>query len=99
VGSPDAEITLEANPGAIAEGYLAELREVGVNRLSFGMQSVHSAELKLFARQNDADAVADAVTDARRSGFDNVSLDLIFGVPHQTLAMWRESVETAVALR
>src|SRR5258708_23353294 len=95
----DVEITLEANPGAIAEGYLAELREVGVNRLSFGMQSAHAAELKLFARQQDVEGVADAVTDARRSGFDNVSLDLIFGVPHQTLAMWRESVEMALALR
>ena len=94
----DAEITLEANPGAIADGYLAELRTVGANRLSLGMQSAHATELKLFARQHDVVAVADAVTDARRSGFDNVSLDLIFGVPHQTLAMWHESVETALAL-
>ncbi len=94
----DAEITLEANPGAIDRGYLTALRESGVNRLSIGMQSAHTQELRLFARQHGVEAVARTVEDARRAGFDNVSLDLIYGVPQQTLAMWRESVSAALAL-
>ncbi len=96
--SPDVEITLEANPGTVDTRYLCTLRETGVNRLSLGMQSAHSQELRLFARQHGLDAVIESVADARRAGFENVSLDLIYGVPNQTLDMWRESVETALEL-
>jgi oxygen-independent coproporphyrinogen III oxidase len=96
--TPDAEITLEVNPGSIDGEYLCRLRETGVNRLSVGMQSAHAQELKLFARQHGVEAVARTVGDARRAGFDNLSLDLIYGVPHQTLEMWRESVAAALAL-
>ncbi|MEP7284433.1 MAG: radical SAM family heme chaperone HemW [Chloroflexota bacterium] len=99
---PTVEITLEANPGSIgadyADGYFAQLRETGINRLSIGMQSAQAGELRMFARQHDVQAVAATFEQARRAGFDNISLDLIFGVPHQTLAMWRESVEAALAL-
>ncbi len=95
----DVEITVEANPGSIDGDYLQQLYAAGVNRLSIGMQSAHAQELRMFARQHDVDDVARTVQDARVAGFDNVSLDLIYGVPHQTLAMWRESVETALALR
>jgi oxygen-independent coproporphyrinogen III oxidase len=95
----DAEITLEVNPGSIDRDYLSRLREVGVNRLSIGMQSAHAQELRLFARQHGVDAVAQSVEDARWAGFDNVSLDLIFGIPHQTLAMWRDSAAAALALK
>jgi oxygen-independent coproporphyrinogen III oxidase len=94
----DAEITLEANPGSIDHDYLCRLRDAGVNRLSIGMQSAHTQELRLFARQHGVDAVATTVDAARRAGFDNLSLDLIYGVPHQTLDMWRESVAAALAL-
>jgi oxygen-independent coproporphyrinogen-3 oxidase len=93
-----AEITLEANPGSIDQDYLGRLREIGVNRLSVGMQSAHAIELKLFARQHSAAAVAETVRAARAAGFDNLSLDLIYGVPHQTLDMWQDSVRAAVAL-
>jgi oxygen-independent coproporphyrinogen-3 oxidase len=96
--SPDVEITLEANPGTIDDDYLGRLRETGVNRLSVGMQSAHAQELKLFARQHDVDDVAQTVSAARRAGFDNVNLDLIYGVPHQTLELWRASVQAALAL-
>jgi oxygen-independent coproporphyrinogen-3 oxidase len=96
--TPDAEITVEANPGSIDGDYLAQLRATGVNRLSIGMQSAHARELRMFARQHDADAVMHTVSAARRAGFDNLSLDLIYGVPHQTLDMWQASVEAALAL-
>jgi len=95
----NAEITLESNPGSLEPGYLEGLRAAGVNRLSFGMQSAHSAELQLFARQHDFAAVGEAMQQARRAGFENVSLDLIYGVPHQTLEGWRYSVEAALALQ
>jgi oxygen-independent coproporphyrinogen-3 oxidase len=95
---PDVEITLEANPGSIGDDYLGRLRETGVNRLSVGMQSAHAQELKLFARQHDVDDVARTISAARRAGFDNLNLDLIYGVPYQTLDMWRVSVEAALAL-
>ncbi len=97
--TPDVEATLEINPGSIDHEYLHRLRETGVNRLSVGMQSAHAQELKLFARQHGIEAVARTVDDARQAGFDNLSLDLIYGAPHQTLAMWRESVAAALALR
>jgi oxygen-independent coproporphyrinogen-3 oxidase len=96
--APDAEITVEANPGSIDGDYLSQLRATGVNRLSIGMQSAHASELHMFARQHDADTVARTIIDARRAGFDNLSLDLIYGVPNQTLDMWRTSVEAALAL-
>jgi oxygen-independent coproporphyrinogen-3 oxidase len=94
----DSEVTLEINPGSIDASYFSRLRETGVNRLSFGMQSAQANELRMFARQHDVDAVVSNVEAARRAGFDNLSLDLIFGVPHQTLDMWRESLQTALAL-
>lgn len=97
--APGCEITLESNPGSIDGTYLDHLRATGVNRLSLGMQSAHVQELRLFARQHDTDAVAQAVEQARQAGFDNVSLDLIYGVPNQTLEMWRESVAVALSLR
>jgi oxygen-independent coproporphyrinogen III oxidase len=92
------EITLEVNPGSIDGSYFPQILEAGVNRLSFGMQSAHTNELRLFARQHDVDAVIHNFQTARRAGFDNISLDLIFGVPHQTLEMWRETLRTALAL-
>jgi oxygen-independent coproporphyrinogen-3 oxidase len=96
--APDVEITLEANPGSVDGEYLYRLRSTGVNRLSIGMQSAHAQELRLFARQHEAGAVGKTVADARRAGFDNLSLDLIYGVPNQTLTLWRESVEAALVL-
>jgi len=98
VVSPDAEITLEANPESLSTNYLAALRAAGVNRLSIGMQSARPEDLHLFARQHDLNDVSLAVRGARKAGFTNVSLDLIYGVPGQTLAAWRESLEAALAL-
>lgn len=95
----DAEITLEVNPGSIDAAYFVALRESGVNRLSIGMQSAHESELRLFQRDHGVDAVPITVERARAAGFDSLSLDLIYGVPNQTLAMWEASVQAALALK
>ncbi len=94
----DAEISLEANPDDLNETYLRELRRCGVNRLSIGMQSADPALLRLYERRHDFAAVVDAVSCARRAGFDNISLDLIFGAPEESLADWQSSLEAALGL-
>ena len=94
----DTEITLEANPNDLTLPYLKQLRAAGVNRLSIGMQSAEEADLRLFDRRHDAAAVIDSVQAARTAGFDNLSLDLIFGAPGQTLDGWARSLEFALRL-
>ncbi len=96
--TPDVEVTLEANPGTVNRDYLRDLRQIGVNRLSLGMQSAHPQELKLFARGHCLDDVYTAVDSACAAGFDNINLDLIYGIPRQTLEMWRHSLTTALSL-
>lgn len=96
--SPQFEVTLEANPGTVDFEKLQAFRAAGVTRLSLGMQSANQGELQLFGRQHDLLAVKEAVQAARQAGFDNLSLDLIYGVPNQTLAMWRASLEEALSL-
>jgi len=93
-----AEITLELNPESAAPDTLYALRRAGVNRLSIGMQSAHAEELKLYARLHTLDDVRQAVRYARAAGFDNISLDLIYGAARQTLAMWQDSLHAALAL-
>lgn len=94
----DAEISLEANPDDLSEAYLGELRRLGFNRLSIGMQSANEAILKMFDRQHDLQAVEAAVEYARRANFDNVNLDVIFGSPGETMADWKGSVEAVLRL-
>lgn len=91
--SPTVEWTLEANPTELTEEHLAGLRETGVNRLSMGVQSMHEDELKLLERQHSPERVAQAVRDARAAGFDNMNLDLIFGLIGQPLERWQETLE------
>jgi len=93
------EITLEANPNDLDFAYLSDLHSLGVNRLSIGMQSANGSELALFARRHDHDAVVRAVTFARRAGFDNLSLDLIYGFPLQTMESWKASFQQLLALQ
>lgn len=96
--APTAEISIEANPNTVDRAYLSAIRELGVNRLSFGVQSAVSAELRLLDRIHDFDTVIDAVEAARGAGFDNINLDLIYGVPGQSEASWARSVEAVLAL-
>jgi oxygen-independent coproporphyrinogen-3 oxidase len=90
------EITLEANPGTVSQEYLSGLRKVGFNRISFGMQSAHPDDLRLLERQHDFFDVVQAVRWSRSAGFDNLSLDLIFGLPEQTLSRWKDTLDRAV---
>ena len=93
-----SEITLEANPGTVSAEYLSGLRLSGVNRLSFGMQSAHPDDLRLLERQHDFFDVSQAVQWARQAGFENISLDLIFGLPGQTFERWQETLERALGM-
>jgi oxygen-independent coproporphyrinogen-3 oxidase len=95
---PDAEITLEANPNDLSETYLRALHEIGFNRLSMGMQSAVESELKLFARRHDHAVVRRIWPEVRASGFDNVNVDLIYGIPDQTLESWRYTLEETITL-
>lgn len=94
----DAEVTLEANPGSVTVAYLRGLRELGVNRLSLGVQSAHADELRLLGRMHTWEQVVETVRRARKAGFINLNLDLIFGLPGQSLARWQETLEAALAL-
>lgn len=95
----EAEITLEANPDSVLRpGFLGSLRGLGVNRLSLGVQSLQDDLLAMLGRPHDARQARLAVEAARDSGFSNLSLDLIWGLPGQTLEGWMADLAEAVAL-
>ena len=94
----DAEITMEANPGTLSRIYLQAIRQLGINRLSLGMQSASPEALALLEREHAFPEVIDSVAWARQAGFTNLSLDLIFGLPYQTRAAWQTSLEHGLAL-
>lgn len=95
---PGAEITIEANPETLNELLLQHLCQSGVNRISMGVQSFHPGHLQCLNRQHDGEAVRRAVEWTTRAGIDNLSLDLIYGIPGQTLEEWRKDVQDALAL-
>ena len=80
----NAEITVEANPCTVDAKSLAALRKAGVNRISFGVQSLNDDELKALGRRHDADTAVNAVKAAKEQGFDNISTDIMLGIPGQT---------------
>ena len=94
----DAEITLEANPDSVDLKALRALRRAGFNRLSLGMQSACPAELEAVHRPHTVKQVDEAVAAAKRAGFKNLSLDLIYGLPGQTMDSWKATVEHALSL-
>jgi oxygen-independent coproporphyrinogen-3 oxidase len=96
---PDAEITLEANPGAVERGKFAEFREAGINRLSIGVQSFDDEHLHRLGRIHDRRAAFAAAEAAHAAGLDNFNLDLMFGLPGQTVARALADIASAVALR
>ena len=94
----DAEITMEANPDDINEAKLAVLRQIGYNRLSMGIQSFSEADLKLMNRRHDAGQAVNSVKLAKNSGFSNISIDLIYGLPNQSLEEWKRNIWQAIDL-
>jgi oxygen-independent coproporphyrinogen-3 oxidase len=92
----EVEITLELNPGTVDRVKLKGYRAAGVNRLSLGMQSADAAELHMLGRVHTDAETNQAYGDARRAGFANISLDLIFGLPGQTQTVWRKSLDRAL---
>ncbi len=95
----DAEITVECNPGTIDLSYLRALKAEGANRLSFGAQSADPGELQLLGREHGFADVIAAVEASRAAGFDNVSFDLIFGLPRQSIDSWRRTLNAALPLQ
>ena len=96
--APDAEITLEANPGTVTVETLSAYRALGVNRLSIGVQSLAAEDLRFLGRIHDADQARASVAMARRAGFGNVSIDLIYSLPGQTVEAWDATLRSALAL-
>ena len=94
----NAEITLEANPDDLSLEYLKPIKEVGINRLSIGIQSFDNEQLTFIKRLHNAKQAIQAVKDAQQAGFDNISIDLIYGLPAQTLQSWQEQLDKAFAL-
>ena len=96
--APDAEITLEANPGDLTDRKLDEFARAGINRLSVGVQAFDDRLLNALGRRHDSARAKEAIRAARRAGFDNLSLDLMFGLPNQSAGDWRASVDAALEL-
>ena len=93
----DAEITCECNPGTLTTPFAVSLRKAGVNRLSFSAQASQSRLLRLLGRIHNWENVAASMEIARRAGFENINLDLMFGLPSQTVSDMQETLEAAMA--
>ncbi len=96
--APDAEITVEANPGSVSRRFLEDLRASGFNRLSFGVQSFDDAELQMIGRTHTSEEAREAICTARAAGFANLSIDLIAGLPGQKIETWRRNLSETFAL-
>ncbi|MBO4362868.1 MAG: radical SAM family heme chaperone HemW [Clostridia bacterium] len=96
---PDAEITVEANPESASFEKLSRLREAGFNRLSIGFQSLSDERLKALGRVHNAEKAREAFAAARRAGFDNVNVDLIFGFPGEPEGEFERTLEEVIALK
>lgn len=96
--APDIEITIEANPDTVTKEKLAALREIGINRISFGMQSGVSHVLKVLDRTHNPANVSKATNWAKEVGFKEISVDLIYGAPGESIEDWRMTIRTALEL-
>ena len=96
--APDAEVTLEANPGSADRGELAGFFAAGVNRLSLGVQVLDAGGLRTLGRRHAPGDAAAAVAEARQAGFANVSVDLLYDLPGQSLASWQRTIDGILAL-
>jgi oxygen-independent coproporphyrinogen-3 oxidase len=96
--APDAEVTVECNPDSVDAAKLDHYRRAGVNRLSFGVQSMRPHVLAALGRTHDPANVARAIRIARDAGFEDVNVDLIYGTPGETVDDWRRTLDDALAL-
>jgi oxygen-independent coproporphyrinogen-3 oxidase len=88
----DLEVTFEANPEDLSLVYLKTLKKLPINRLSIGVQSLHDDTLKILDRQHTAKAAIDAIQNAYKAGFSNISIDLMYDLPHQTISSWNHTL-------
>ena len=95
----EGEFTVEANPEDLTPAYLQMLKDLGVNRLSIGIQSFDDEVLQWMHRRHSARRAMDAVADARACGFDNLNIDLMYGIPGMSLTLWERQLQTAIRLR
>lgn len=95
---PDAEITIEANPEQLDANYCRNLKALGFNRISIGVQSFHDEILQFLGRKHTAKEALHAVENAHNAGFDNISIDLIYGVNERSNNLWQKELETAFQL-
>lgn len=95
---PDLEFTVEANPDNISPEWLEAMSRIGVNRISMGVQTFHDGHLKLLRRRHNSERAIQAVHLCQKHGFRNISIDLIYGLPEQTLEEWKADVAQAIAL-
>ena len=95
---PDAEITIEANPGDLDAAACAGILGQGVNRLSIGIQSLDNDLLNLLGRRHQASEAVQAFEAARQAGFDNINLDLMYGLPNQSMDQWRQTLDSLIGL-
>jgi len=93
------EFTVEANPNTITHEKLSLMRSEGVNRLSIGVQSFSDEVLQILGRLHTAEQAADAFRVARRAGFENIGVDLIYGIPGQTADHWEDTLDAAIKLK
>lgn len=96
--SPDAEITIEANPDDLPPEYICMLRTLPINRLSMGIQTFREDTLQLLRRRHTAEQAIRAFRSCREAGFSNISIDLMYGLPNETLSSWLADLEQAIAL-
>jgi len=96
--SPNAEITMEINPGTVTSDYLENIRSLGINRLSIGVQSFDDSILKFINRIHSAEEAVKTVKIAQEAGFENISIDLIYGLPDQTPENWEKTLNKALDL-
>ncbi len=95
---PAAEISIEANPGDLDEAACAGILNQGVNRLSIGVQSLDNDLLNLLGRRHQASEAVEAFQSARQAGFDNVNLDLMYGLPNQSMEQWQKTLSSLIEL-
>jgi oxygen-independent coproporphyrinogen III oxidase len=95
--NPHAEITMEVNPGDVSLQYFQSLRSLGVNRLNIGIQSFDDHILKFLGRRHNSEEAVAAINDSRKAGFDNIGIDLIYGIHGQNIYLWKKTLQKALS--